>query len=317
MKKFWISMFLFLFVSVSAYATAGVAVIPQDPNGKPVAVLYDNSGKAIVTDANGKLQVNVNGSNVFVTSGTIKVVNLDEINSIVSRSTDIAKLNDDLKNYVTILTSSNVKGLVDISTNIVNMDNNSIIFATIQITSTVKGLVDVSTGISHLDNNLVQYMIISDTNNVNWLSEIYRRTFNIVVASGVITVDNLIKDVVVSSGHIVVDNLYHAITITSGSVTDSRFLSVAISSSSSGKITAVTSATLVITDKIYKGSFYLANINDTGAEIEITNTLGEGSDYMKDGQNLPIEPYHPSVITFYLKSLPVSATVYYRFETVK
>ena len=257
MKKFWLKCLLLALMTQGLYAADTVNKIPEDPNGRLASVLYDNSGRAIATDSSGRLVSSAIGSSVYVTTGTIFVINLNEITSIVARSTDVTKLNADLYSY----------------------------------------LFDVARSTQ---------MVIANQN----LLDIYQRLKQVVISSGVITVDNLIKDVIVSSGHIIVD---------SGTIvnTDTRFAAVSVSSSNSGLITGLTSASIVISDKLYKGSLMFSNVSDVGAYIEITNSIGSGSDYMKDGDSLPIEMYFPTAITFYLKNLPVSSTVQYRFETVK
>ena len=122
-----------------------------------------------------------------------------------------------------------------------------------------------------------------------------------------------------SSGRLVSSAIGSSVYVTTGTIvnTDTRFAAVSVSSSNSGLITGLTSASIVISDKLYNGSLMFSNVSDVGAYIEITNSIGSGSDYMKDGDSLPIEMYFPTAITFYLKNLPVSSTVQYRFETVK
>ena len=155
------------------------------------------------------------------------------------------------------------------------------------------------------------------------LLDIFNRTYNMNIASGTISVDNLnpsYKNVVIDSGSISVDNLnpsYKNIVVDSGTIIsqDERYTGY-VSSGTGGLITAVTSAQIAISDYVYDISFLIKNASGTGEYAIITCDKRGQIPPICDGDSTGLIKFNNPInnITFYI-TMPVTSTITYNATT--
>jgi len=215
-------------------------------------------------------------------------------------------------------------------------------------TLTILGHVDVFVETITVTNPYIPFNQSSTVTVVNQYK-------NVVVDSGTISVDNLnpsYKNVVIDSGtitvngNVTVDNQYKNVVIDSGSITvntcpnvfiTSGIVSLDVTGSTMtvvnenyknmissgwivGKFTAVTSATLSVTDKVSKYRLLYRNTTNVDQEMNYTATnifKGGNAEYLVNG--IVSEPSIdvPTPIDFNFNSLAVEATIYYRMQTIQ
>jgi len=148
--------------------------------------------------------------------------------------------------------------------------------------------------------------------------------------SSTVTVVNQYKNVVIDSGSITV-NTCPNVFITSGivsldvtgstmTVVNENYKNMISSGWIVGKFTAVTSATLSVTDKVLKYRLLYRNTTNVDQEMNYTATnifKGGNAEYLVNG--IVSEPSIdvPTPIDFNFNSLAVEATIYYRMQTIQ